>query len=157
MEQHAPDLKQSRAYACLYAIRGQLQAVLPREPDELFHWLLNCTLDQKLQLLCFCVAQSIECIQNHEGTSDADWLAKALGMDLRQWWQPTAQAYLNSVKKEVILDAVSEGASADAANRIRTFKKADLAAAAEQVLANTGWLPPFMRGAWSPVQPIVGS
>jgi ParB family chromosome partitioning protein len=79
-------------------------------------------------------------------------------MDLREWWQATASSYLKSIKKDLILQAVTEGASAEAAHRIQVSKKADLAVAAEQALANTGWLPSFMRGeAWAPVESSVVS
>lgn len=157
LDQYAEDLKNSKAYVYLQSRHEELGKILPGDPDALFGWLLNCSLEQKLEVLCFCVAQSIDCVQNDERNSDGDWLARALGMDLREWWQATASGYLKSIKKDLILQAVTEGASAEAAHRIQVLKKADLAVAAEQALANSGWLPSFMRGAWAPVESSVVS
>jgi ParB family transcriptional regulator, chromosome partitioning protein len=43
------------------------------------------------------------------------------------------------------VEAVSEGVSEDAARRIADMKKPDMAQAAEQLLAGTGWLPTALR------------
>jgi ParB family chromosome partitioning protein len=40
---------------------------------------------------------------------------------------------------------VTEGVSEDAARRIADMKKPDMAQAAEQLLAGTGWLPAVLR------------
>jgi len=157
LDQYADDLKSSKACVYLESVHAELEKTLPGDPDALFGWLLNCSLEQKLALLCFCVAQSIDCVQNDERHGDGDRLAKALGMDMREWWQATASGYLKSIKKDLILQAVAEGASAETAHRIQVLKKADLVVAAEQALANSGWLPPFMRGAWAPIESSVGS
>ncbi len=54
-------------------------------------------------------------------------------------------SYLGRVTKAHILEAVTEGVSEDAARRIADMKKADMAQAAEQLLAGTGWLPAILR------------
>jgi hypothetical protein len=39
----------------------------------------------------------------------ADQLAKAVNLDMANWWTPTGESYLSRVKKEQILDAIGEG------------------------------------------------
>jgi ParB family transcriptional regulator, chromosome partitioning protein len=56
-----------------------------------------------------------------------------------------ARSYLGPVTKARILDAVREGAGTEAAERIADMKKLDMAEAAEQLLATTGWLPALLR------------
>lgn len=55
--------------------------------------------------------------------------------------------YLGRVTKAGILDAVREGVSEEAAERISAMKKVEMAAAAEQLLTATDWLPPLLRTA----------
>ena len=57
------------------------------------------------------------------------------------------RTYLGRVTKALILDAVREAVSGEAADRIASMKKQPMAEAAEQLLAGTGWLPPLMRTA----------
>ena len=57
----------------------------------------------------------------------------------------TAERYVGRVPKSRILEAVTEAVSEDAARRISAAKKADMADAAEQLIAGTGWLPEPLR------------
>ena len=61
------------------------------------------------------------------------------------YWRSTARSYLGRVTKARILDAVREGVSAEAAERMADMKKVEMAEAAEQVLAGAGWLPALLR------------
>lgn len=54
-------------------------------------------------------------------------------------------SYLGRVTKAHIVEAVTEGVAEDAAPRIADMKKPDMAQAAEQLLAGTGWLPTILR------------
>ena len=53
---------------------------------------------------------------------------------------------LGRITKARILDAVLEGASAEAAADMADMKKPDMAEAAEQLLAMTDWLPAVLHG-----------
>ena len=58
---------------------------------------------------------------------------------------PTVRTYLGRITKAHILAAVREGVSHEAADRMADMKKQEMAEAAEQLLAGTGWLPALMR------------
>lgn len=60
-------------------------------------------------------------------------------------WRPTAEAYLGRVTKGRIAAAVREARGARAAERIANLKKAEMATAAEELLAGTGWVPEPLR------------
>ena len=77
--------------------------------------------------------------------ADADELARALNLDMAQWWQPTKASYLGRVTKAQALDAVAEGVSREAAENLAKLKKDALAALAEERLAGTGWLPAILQ------------
>ncbi len=77
----------------------------------------------------------------------ADALAQALGLDMKTWWTPTKDGFLKRVPKKLVLEAVTEGVSKQAADNLATLKKDALAAAAEKRLSGTGWLPYCLRAA----------
>ena len=88
-------------------------------------------------LLAYCVA----CTVKPERGASSDRLAKALSLDMAQWWQPTVAGYLGRVSKTLVLEAVTEAKSKAAADNIAAMKKGDMADRAAELLAGTGWLP----------------
>ncbi|OSI73808.1 hypothetical protein BSZ21_06360 [Bradyrhizobium canariense] len=60
-------------------------------------------------------------------------------------WQPTAVNYLGQVTKAVIVEAVRQGVSEEAAAQLADLKKPAMAEAAERLLADKGWLPTVLR------------
>ena len=60
-------------------------------------------------------------------------------------WKPTVESYLGRVTKGHILDAVREAKGEVAVQRIAHLKKTEMAAAAEELLAGTGWVPEPLR------------
>ncbi len=77
----------------------------------------------------------------------ADRLAEAVSLDMTAHWAPTVRTYLGRVTKTHILAAVREAVSIEAPDRMADMKKQDMAEAAEQLLAGTGWLPALL---WTP-------
>jgi ParB family transcriptional regulator, chromosome partitioning protein len=75
----------------------------------------------------------------------ADRLTAALGLDMAEWWQPTAESYFGRVSKARILAAVAEGVSPQAAENLAGLKKDALIALAEDRLAGRRWLPAPLR------------
>jgi ParB family chromosome partitioning protein len=61
------------------------------------------------------------------------------------YWAPSARSYFWRVTKARIGEAVREAVSEDAAQRIAGLKKPEMAQAAEELVAATGWLPPLLR------------
>jgi ParB family chromosome partitioning protein len=149
LEAFAKDLEGTPAHAWLDAQEKHLRSMLPKDSQALLQWLLDQSYVEKLALLAFCAARSLNAVQNNEGESEADALARALHMDLRQWWTPNAEGYFNCVPKATTLAAVTEGASLEAAAKMEPLKKKALAQEADKALAGKGWLPPFMRS-WIP-------
>ena len=73
-------------------------------------------------------------------------LAATVGLDMGDaGWAATADSYLGRVTKARILEAVREAKGDKAADRIAGLKKPDMVAAAEELLAGTGWLPEVLR------------
>jgi len=60
-------------------------------------------------------------------------------------WRPTVETYLGWVPKARILAAVREAVSDEAADRLVSLRKGEMATEAEALLAATGWLPEPLR------------
>jgi ParB family chromosome partitioning protein len=78
-------------------------------------------------------------------TATADKQAEAVSLDMTGYLRPTVRSYLGRITMARILEAVREAVSDEAADRMAQMKKQDMAEAAEQLLAATGWLPALMR------------
>lgn len=128
---------------------------LPNDAEALWDWLLTQDTATRLDLLAYCAGCSVNAVRKGHERADtdrfahADRLALALGLDMTQWWQPTAQSYLRHVPKARILEAVKEAVTPEAAENLAKLKKEALAAEAERRLAGTGWLPAILRSPMS--------
>ena len=106
------------------------------------------------------VARSLEASLNMSGERRIpfqDHLGALIGIDIAQWWRPTAANYFDRVPKQVILEALGDVGGAELASRYMSVKKADLAASAERIFAGAtiaevaereralAWVPDVMR------------
>lgn len=144
LRQDAPDLDRARAYAVLHEHRAKLRAQLPAA-DGLFDWLSGQGTETVLQLLAFCVAQTVNGVQSDDTPGPLDELAAAAHLDMREWWTPTAAGYFTSLPKAEILKVVRDATSAEVARPLELLKKVNLAKSAEEKVAGTGWLPTVLR------------
>ena len=67
-------------------------------------------------------------------------LAGAVGLDVADWWEASAEGYLRHVPKARILAAVEQAAMPAEAATLGKLKKDALVAKAETLLAGTRWL-----------------
>jgi len=124
---------------------------LPSEAEALWDWLLDQTPQTLTALLAVCASSTVTAVRKAGDRADmahfghADRLADALGLDMAQWWQPTAESYFSRVPKARTLEALAEAISPAAAQSLAGLKKDALAARAEEKLAGTGWLPAILR------------
>jgi ParB family chromosome partitioning protein len=73
-------------------------------------------------------------------------LAEALKLDMgAQGFVTTAAAYLGRITKQQILETVAEAKDQATADLLADLKKKEMAAEAERLLADTGWLPEPLR------------
>jgi ParB family transcriptional regulator, chromosome partitioning protein len=130
---------------------------LPTEADGLWDWVTAQSADTLTALLAYCAAATVSGVRkardkgNAPHLTHADRLAATLGLDMAQWWQPTASSFFGRIPKVRILDAVSEGCSKQTAENLVKLKKDALAKRAEEKLSGTGWLPAVLRSAVSEI------
>lgn len=147
LQQHAPDIDGCKAYAAIEAQRERLRAGVPQDSQALLQWLLNQQQPTVLELLAFCVALTVDGVKSQEHSDASDVLARAAGLDMNEWWTPTAANYFGSIPKSRILEVLTEAISAEVAAPLAQLRKSELAKAAEERLAGSRWLPSVMRTA----------
>lgn len=142
---HAPDMGEAAAAIGMRKVRQAWADRLPEDPEALFADLLTFPQQELLALLAVCVAATVSVLASHEEDVPAAALARAVNLDMHDWWAPTAEGYFEHVSKAKALEAVKAFAP-DQVNRLGKLKKAEIASEAERLAVGTGWLPVMLRG-----------
>jgi ParB family chromosome partitioning protein len=147
---HAPGIDDGPAARQLADRHTAWAQQVPRETAALWDWLTGLDNEARLSLLAHCAALTVQAVRvpydrRPRALAHADVLAAAVGLDMTALWAPTVSSYLGRVTKARILEAVGEAVSVEAAERLAGLKKAEMAEAAETLLAGTGWLPAVLR------------
>lgn len=132
---------------------------MPRDVADLWSFVVGLDDEKRLALLAHCVSRTVNALRlpwdrKPRSLQTADTLASRLALDVAKDWTPTVDSYLGRVTKAHIVAAVAEGVSEEAAARIADMKKPEMAQAAEQLLAGTGWLPATLRTAQPTPEPV---
>jgi ParB family chromosome partitioning protein len=147
---HAPGIEDSPAGRQIAERHEAWKRRLPERPAELWAFIGGLDDGERLRLLAHCTALTVDAVRapkEHCAAQEVhvDDLARAVALDMTQYWQPTEAAYFGRVSKTVILDAVREAVSPEAADNLAGLKKAAMAQAAAQRLSGKGWLPALLR------------
>lgn len=141
---------ESKAVAAMAERHREWLERLPAE-EKLWTWLVAQDRDNKLALLAYCTAKTLNAVRHKRDGSDserlvhAEMLADAAGLDMADWWEATKESYFGRVTKALILAAVAETVSSQAAGNIAGMKKDAMAARAEDLLIGKRWLPEILR------------
>jgi ParB family chromosome partitioning protein len=149
---HADGIEDTAAAKALADRHAGWAADMPRDVMDLWGFIAGLDHTSVMALFARCASLTVNAVKlpwerKPRAHATADRLASALALDMTEHWTPTVRTYLGRVTKALILDAVREAVSDEAADRIASLKKQPMAEAAEQLLAGTGWLPPLMRTA----------
>ncbi|MNW98938.1 hypothetical protein D3C86_284070 [compost metagenome] len=148
LEKTDEGIKDSPAWA---AVHAEIEAVTTQVPEDgaaVLPWLLAQPHSDLIELLAVLTSVSIYRRQSHsygEEPRHLDRLGAVIGLDMSKWWKPTTQAYLAHVSKDRIAAVVTEAVDAEQAKPELAMKKAQAAAAAEQLLEGKAWVPEMMR------------
>ena len=128
-------------------------ADMPRDVADLWGFIAGLDHASLMALLAHCASLTINAVKlpwetnKRRAHETADKLATAVTLDMTAHWTPTVRSYFGRITKAHIVAAVREALGDEAAERIADKKKVEMAEAAEQLLAGTGWLPPVLRTA----------
>jgi ParB family transcriptional regulator, chromosome partitioning protein len=149
IKHHGPTIEQSVADKLLWKTLDLWQHKLPGDSGQLWDWLLSQDQGNILDILALCTAYTIHAVQmphyaDPERISAAQRLATSLNLDMAKWWQATAETYFSRVRREQIVEALTEAGVAESLDPGK-LKKAELAAEAAKRLDGSRWLPRLLR------------
>ncbi|HVI53180.1 MAG TPA: ParB/Srx family N-terminal domain-containing protein [Candidatus Sulfotelmatobacter sp.] len=147
---HADGIEDTPAAKALADRHAGWASDMPRDVADLWSFVAGLDHASLMALLAHCASLTVNAVrvqweQKPNARATAEKLATATVLDMTAHWTPTGQTYLSRVTKAHILAAVREAVSDEAAERIAGLKKPEMAQAAEQLLAGTGWLPTVLR------------
>jgi ParB family transcriptional regulator, chromosome partitioning protein len=141
----ADDVEGSRALRAVEDAKTKWRTRLPEARDEWFGWLAGLPQGELLELLGLCAALTVNALPSHGAASDANAIAQAVGLDMADWWEPTAAGFLNHVSKAQIVQALKEAGPGLTRDGVEGLKKEALVGSAAGRLRGTRWLPTVLR------------
>ncbi|MGI2036255.1 ParB/RepB/Spo0J family partition protein [Rhizobium panacihumi] len=123
---------------------------IPGNPADLWDYLLDLRQDELLGLLAFAAAHTLNAVETKhsfrkEAIAHAGMVGRTLDVDMRDWFETTADSYFSMLNRGSIQAAVAEVRGADFAAGIGGMKKAEAAAYAENAIKGKNWLPSNLR------------
>lgn len=134
----------------------------PKDPVELFDAIRALTDQEKMRLLAYCTAMTLNAGMPSIGNKAqqlADHVGAVLGIDVAAYWRPTKEGYFSRVKKSHLLEILDEVGFAKLARELAAGKKDPIVNGVtrlfdpasrphvlteEQMTALDTWLPPTM-------------
>jgi ParB family chromosome partitioning protein len=141
----ADDLEAGRAYQAVEDAKAQWRERLPEQRAEWFEWLVELPQSELLHLLGLCAALTLNALPSADAARDAEVIARAVGLDMADWWEPTAEGFFNHVSKAQIVEALKEAGPELARGGVEGMKKDVLVNTAAGRLRGTRWLPAALR------------
>ena len=150
---HANGIEDTAAAKMLADRHAGWAADMPRDVADLWDFVAGLDHASLMALLAHCASLTVNAVKlpwessKRRAHETAEKLATAVTLDMTAHWMPTVRSYFGRVTKAHILAAVREALGDEAAEQIADKKKTEMAEAAEQLLAGTGWLPSALRTA----------
>ncbi|NRF71423.1 ParB/RepB/Spo0J family partition protein [Aquincola sp. S2] len=138
-------VKASRAWTELQELRHQWGERMPGDPASLLPWLIKLPMSELCDLIALCVSLTVNAVQPSHLKHPSDSLGEAVGLDMADWWQPTAAEYLNCVPKAMICAALADSGMTAEASTLEKLKKGEAVAKAEALLQGKRWLPAALK------------
>jgi ParB family transcriptional regulator, chromosome partitioning protein len=145
LESVADDMKGGRAFIAVEDAKARWRERLPEQRGEWFGWLVDLPQGELLDLLGLCAALTVNTLPSVNAARDADAIVRAVGLDMADWWEPTAEGFLNHVSKAQIVQALKEAGPELARDGVEGMKKDVLVNTAVGRLHGTRWLPAALR------------
>lgn len=141
----ADDLKGGRAWQMLQLAQEAWRTRLPERQDGWLPWLVGLPMNDLIELLALRTALTANALPGTGAGSHANAIGVALGLDMADWWQATAEGYLRHVPKAQIIQALKAAGPDLAGGGVEAMKKDELVTVAASRLAGTRWLPEPLR------------
>lgn len=129
--------------------RAELLALLPESEDDLWDFLVSQDTETLSMLLAFAVSQRVFAVDqgssySRERVRASNDLARAVDLDMADFWEPDA-AFFARIPKAEVVGAMGEGAGVGVTPALEKLKKAELAEQAAAALQGKRWIPDVLR------------
>lgn len=143
----SPTFEGSAAQKALMDEHDALVALFPTKTDDCLPFFLEQDVSVSLRMITYCTAISVNGVRGKNSTQDTlAPIAKAVSLDMRQWWEANQPNYLALVPKAKMIEAVVEAHGGPlAADGWDKLKKDEVLDRCTDSLKGTGWLPPVLR------------
>jgi ParB family chromosome partitioning protein len=143
----SPTLEGSPAQQALLNEHDAIAALIPSSADECLPFFLEQDTAVSLRIIAYCTAISINGVRRKSSAPDTlAPIAKAVSLDMRQWWQANQPNYLSMVPKAKMIEAVIDAHGGPlAAEGWDKLKKDEVIDRCTDSLMGTGWLPLALR------------
>lgn len=141
----ADDLKAAPAWLAVQTARDTWIKRLPADRSTWFSSFLELPQADLLEVVALCAALTVNALPSAGSAFEANALAGAVGLDMADWWEPTAEGFLSHVSKAQIVAALKEAGPGFAADGVEAMKKDVLVNTALARLKGTRWLPVPLR------------
>ncbi|MEG5704673.1 ParB/RepB/Spo0J family partition protein [Enterobacter hormaechei] len=147
MIEAAPGCEEGEAVKQLRLAKAKWSESLPKGWEDDFTLLTSLGTDQLLELQAFCVAATLDgSVSQYEPKqkSKLHKLEFAMNFDIHEYWKPTAQNLWSRLKKEGMIDQLTQAGVSVNKDEFMAYKKGDAAKRAEQLIEGIKWVPDFM-------------
>ncbi|AXF75051.1 hypothetical protein LU604_17895 [Erwinia tracheiphila] len=147
MADDAPGSAEGEAVRQLNEAHARWESTLPKGWENDFTLLTVLSIDQLLDLQAFCVASTLDgSVSRHEQgkVSALQQVEFAMNFNIHDYWKPTAQNFWGRLKKDAMLDQLTQTGVSVNREEFMALKKSDAAKRAESLIDSIQWLPEFM-------------
>jgi ParB family chromosome partitioning protein len=146
LTKNSNSVKANKGFAKTQAEIEKWQSLLPKEPDTWLDWFLSQPVGKSTDMIVLGTALSTRGMNGADSSEKkATGLAKAVNLDMADFWEASNETYLSLVPKAKMLDAVTEVAGSDVASPMQKMKKDEAATFAQSILAGKRWLPKALK------------
>jgi ParB family chromosome partitioning protein len=143
----APGSEDGIAAKQLAELHAKWESLLPKGWERDFTLLLVLGVDQLLELQAYCVASTIDgsvCQYTAGKQSPLQKVEFAMNFNIHEYWKPTVQNFWGRLKKEAMLDQLTQAGVSVNSDEFMAYKKSDAAKRAETLIENVQWVPEFI-------------
>lgn len=147
MTDDAPGSDEGEAVKQLKEAHSRWESTLPKGWENDFTLLTALSIAQLLELQAFCVASTLDgSVSRHEQgkVSALQQVEFAMNFNIHDYWKPTAQNFWGRLKKDGMLDQLTQAGISVNKEEFMALKKADAAKRAESLINGIQWVPEFM-------------
>ncbi len=135
----------SRGWDEFNQVLAEWKEKAPDKKSEFWSWCLEQDRETLVSLLAIGIAGTIEAVADTGKARPDNMLAEAIGIDLADWFTPTADNYFSQINKLGGLVAIKEATGKAITPAQEKMKKDALAEEAERQVAGTRWIPSMLR------------